>query len=179
MAGKIISNQAKLRKYRDNLSICGATLIILGVWDILYVLIRIFDERYDLKALLEEDRDFIIAIILAFFLMVVPVAIAMVFRLYVGLGARAIADGKRQSWFYIVATFTMALWNLYTALSALIKTEFSDDPIKRINVGLSLTASTVLKITSLLILAEIIRLTILIAKMTGSMNAPTEDTHAG
>ena len=91
----MVSDKVKIRKYRDDLNVCGLSVIVLGVWSVVKAIIELFTEfKNDLNLEADTEAEKIFGIILVVLIFGVLAALIMWLHLYVGLNAMKAARSQ-------------------------------------------------------------------------------------
>ena len=157
------SGKPLLRKYEDNLYVCGMGVIILGAWDILKLIMQVileskymFNVTADVKA---EDRGLAQVIMIAAVVIVLLLSI-LIFLVHVYIGRNAMKAAKGQP--YKKGYFVWAI--IILALLVLGMYFYVDDIIEMKHLKTTI-ASIIVDITSIYILATVVVTTVKIKKL--------------
>lgn len=112
------SDKALLRKYEDDLNICGLGVVIMGAWGVIRVLIVLFLGTKENLGLDEIDRnDLFIAMIVVIAIIAATSFIVIKIHLYVGLNAMRAARGKEHKSGYFVVAVILTVLSIIGLLS--------------------------------------------------------------
>ncbi len=133
----MVSDIIKIRKYRDDLNVCGLGTIVLGVWGVVKAIIELFTDfksEWDIETDTVVEKVFVVILLAIIFGIVA--GLIMWLHLYVGLNAMKAARGQSYKKKYypvciILCVLTIAsigtyyedfkdLENIDTTLAALI-----------------------------------------------------------
>ena len=149
------SNGSLLRRYEDNLNVCGIGVIILGAWDVLKVIMQILMNMKDVfsEMLLDVEEDekgiatgvFIAIIAIAFLI----TALIFLIHYYIGMNASRAAKGlpyKKGYYAWAVILLALSILGMFTYF----------DDIKNIENIETTIASIIVDMTSIYILWNVV-----------------------
>ena len=173
MAGKIMTDQAKMRKLHGNLSICGTGIIVFGICSLISNLILTYDHRFDLGFFwgLGETYDTDDLIVAVIFITICTIA-ALTLRIYVGLSSVRISRGLSGGSVYTKAAIVMAAIYLIAVILDIYDIFQAVDP----NELLSDISTFLIDLTSMIISFDIVHINHMLKKIsvintTGKTNA--------
>ncbi len=151
------SDKSKLRKYQDDLDVCGFGIIILGAWSVVKLVMQIFldsDSFFDfgledLGSTEEEQAVAAVAILGIIALLLVLSVIIFLIRFYIGRNAsKAAKEQPYKKGYYVWAIIFLVLdvASMYTYV----------DEIKDLENIETTIASLVVDLTTIYILANIV-----------------------
>ena len=106
----MVSDIVKIRKYRDDLNVCGLSVIVLGVWSVVKAIIELFTEfKNDLTLEADTEAERIFGYVLIILLFGVIAALIMWLHLYVGLNAMKAARGQPHKKKYFAACIILCV----------------------------------------------------------------------
>ena len=149
------SGSALLRKYEDNLNVCGMGVIILGTWDVLKVIMQLildwkeFLSQLDLEMPDEENAEDLLVIIVA--VAVVIVLTLLLFLIHFYIGRNAIKNSRREP--YKKGYF---VWTVILLALSLLGTLSYVDEIKEAEVIETTIASIIVDVTAIYIMATLV-----------------------
>ncbi len=155
------SEKAKLRRYEDNLNVCGYGVIILGAWDIMKVIMQLLMELKDTFNF-EMSKDdqavaaLVIAVIVAGFLLVFFLIFEV--HLFIGLNASRAAKGLPHKKGYLAAAIILLMLTIAGMASYI-------DEIKDVENIDTTIASIIVDLTTIYILATVVSSTSKIKKL--------------
>ena len=152
-----------LRKYEDNLYVCGMGVIILGAWDVLKLIMQVILDAKDLFNITadvkEDERGLALGIIIAAVVIVFLLSI-LIFLVHVYIGRNAMKAAKDQP--YKKGYFVWAI--IILILSVLAMYFYVDDFMEMKHIKTTI-ASIIVDITSIYILAVVVVTTVKIKKL--------------
>lgn len=135
--------EVKMRRYQNLLMISGLGVIAFGLWTILKTILLLFVKENTLAELPDSLARVIFIVVL-----VVVLAVDFLFRLFIGLSARAEGQGKKKGYAYIVFAILLAIFSLASVV--LIFFDVGETSI------LELTVSVIVEVTSLIVVIELL-----------------------
>ena len=135
------SDKIKIRKYRDDLNVCGLSVIVLGVWSVVKAIIEMFTEfKNGLGLEADTEKEKVFSIILIVLVFGVIAGLIMWLHLYVGLNAMKAARGQQHKKKYypvciILCALTIA--SLGTYLEEFKKVDSIDTTLAALLVDLT------------------------------------------
>ena len=107
----MVSDKVKIRKYRDDLNVCGLSVIVLGVWSVVKAIIELFTEfKNDLNLEADTEAEKIFGVILVVLIFGGIAALIMWLHLYVGLNAmKAARSQSHKKGYFGVCIFLCVL----------------------------------------------------------------------
>ncbi len=147
------NDQTLLRRYQDNLNVCGLGVIILGAWGVLKFIMQLIMEwrdMFDLEAANEEEMGIIIGVTIAV-IAVMMLIIFLIFGIYIYIGwnaSRAARDLPCKRGYFVWAVILLVL----SAASMI----FYADDLKDVENIDSTIASILVDLTGIYILWNVI-----------------------
>lgn len=118
------SKKAELRRYEDDLSICGMGAVIMGVWSIVRICMQFVLNPPDL-GISDEDPETAIFVMLFMSIGATLVLVTILcFHLYIGINAMRVAHRKKYKKKYFAVTIAALVINVLSMIS--YKDSFSD-----------------------------------------------------
>lgn len=158
----------RLRKDRNILMTAGTGVLFFGIWSIVKTCTGLFESSSDYFGDIQGIEEFgMLEIILAAVFVSLILSFDLLVRIYIGMNSRAEAGGKRKGSFYLVVAGLLAFASVFflnIELMTLVK-EFK----------LSTLVETIVELTSLIILIELMISAIRIKAVTGGKRVK----HAG
>jgi len=135
-----MTEQAKVRRLQDTLSIAGVGVIAFSVWSFAKIglFLALVDEKV-LSQLLGFDAATLSGAVLAG--LAVILIIDVCFRAYVGLSARAVGRGEKRGAFYLVVAALAAIGNASSLVGIAFGTSFALPPLAMgVSIAIEATA---------------------------------------
>ena len=147
-------NSILLRKYQDDLNVCGMGVIILGAWDIFKVVMQLLldgGELFNFTLEVEEDEKvmafvFILVLIVAFLILA---SLIFLIHFYIGRNASKAAKGlphKKGYYTWAVILLVLSILSMYGYV----------DEIKDLENIETTIASIIVDVTSIYILGTVV-----------------------
>ncbi len=157
------SEKAILRRYEDDLNVCGVGVIILGAWDIMKVIMQLLTESKELFNIeVDEGAEVVETIIIIGIIVVLLLLCFLIFKLhlYIGLNASRAAKGQPYKKGYYIAAIILLV------LSVASMAAYIDEILNTENMDTTI-ASVIVDLTTIYILATVVNSTSKIRKLKG------------
>ena len=153
-----MTEQAKIRRVQDTLTIAGSAVIAFGIWSLAKtgLFITLVDQN-TLKAILGANG--ITLTVMVYALLAGIIVVDMCLRAYVGLSARAEGHGKKKGPTYLVVAAVAAIANACSLGAIALVTSFVSSPI-------SVIISIVIELTGIAALALVVISSIRLRRMS-------------
>ena len=150
--------QILLRKHRDTLYISGNGIMVFGVWSLIQLFLYFVMRQEEIKALADPSNGITVEMI--YIMMSVFVFIDIVFRIIIGLSARAVSKGRKKSISYIILCMLIII--AYFVILVFTILNYSDYS------PLSYVMNIIVTITSLFIHLQLVIAGLSVRKLTRS-----------
>jgi hypothetical protein len=149
------SGNALLRRYEDNLNVCGMGVIILGAWDVLKVIMQLMMNMKDLVSEMlnevdESEQGIALGVIIAIIAVAIVItAVIFLIHYYIGMNASRAAKGlpyKKGYYVWAIILLVVSILGMYTYV----------EDIKDIENIETTIASIIVDITSIYILISVV-----------------------
>ena len=133
--------KAQIRKYNNDIKICGIGIIILSIWSIIrfYLTVYFSDMTMaDLFEFPEEITDFEVIFTIIFFWILM--GIILLIHFYLGISAIKYSTGKKKKWGFLIVVFIFAFVDLLSIVSYFIPGKSNDIDTKLASILLDITS---------------------------------------
>ncbi|WP_029320628.1 hypothetical protein [Butyrivibrio sp. AE3004] len=149
------SDSSLLRRYEDNLNVCGLGVIILGAWDVLKVIMQVMMNMKDataemLSEVTEEEQGIAIGVLIGVIAVLFLItALIFLIHYYIGINASRAAKGMPYKKGYFVWAVILLVVSILGMLSYV-------DEIKDLENIETTIASIIVDITAIYILGTVV-----------------------
>ena len=116
----MISHDLELRRYEDNLNVCGIGIIIFGIWDVLKIIMQtlinskevIVTISNEIKSYTNGDEIIYILAIILIIILVSALIVLPIFLLHIYTGLNASRAAKRLTYkkgYFVAAVFMLVV----------------------------------------------------------------------
>jgi hypothetical protein len=133
--------KAQIRKYNNDIKICGIGVIVLSIWSMIrfYLTVYFSDVTMaDLFDFSDDMTDFEIGFIVVFFWIIM--AITVLIHLYLGMSAIKYSMGKKKRCGFLILVFVYVVMDLSSIVVFLVPGESSTNDTKFASILLDITS---------------------------------------
>jgi len=99
-----MSEKAKYRRYQNMLSLSGVSIIMMGAWDVIKIIMIMMFDREGLYSFLNIDESATLLITITVICIIVLVLFILWIKIKIGRAANAEAKGEKGGYKYIIAS---------------------------------------------------------------------------
>lgn len=170
-----------LRRNEDSLYISGVAVLLFSLWDMVRFTMAVIMNPKMLKQFVENiginEEDLVIGEAITIIVFAVILLLAVIIRLFIFLGARAESKGGKRGWIYIIIAALTLIFLIADQVDTFIDfvknfmTIMDGGEVVNEMAGMdTAAASSLLTITSMFALADIIKSSVTVKRLRKKLN---------